>query len=325
LVKFIAEVSANHHGSIDKAKAIIHAAANAGADMVKFQTWTPDTMAIPGYVMKTGPWKGQELNELYRQAHTPWEWMEELFGYARSWGITPFASPFDAASVDFLETIDCPAYKVASFELVDTPLIRYLADKNKPIYLSTGMATMTEIKSAVRAAGKAPVTLLLCTSAYPAKPKSMHLRRLAVLQALFPDCKIGLSDHSMGHTAAVLSTPYVSVIEKHLTLSRDDPGPDSSFSMEPEEFEEMVIQCRTAEDMLGESTFRPKSGEHLAVRRSVYFADNLEKGTIINDGHIKTARPNMGISPVYYDSIIGKILNQDVEINQPTGWDCFEE
>lgn len=322
--KFIAEISANHQGDIKRAYDLIDAAQQAGADYVKFQTWKPGTMAIPGYKTE---WQGKQtdLQTLYEQAHTPWEWHKPLFDYARKLGIEPISSPFDKDSVDFLESLDCEMYKIASFELIDIPLIRYAASMGKPMLMSTGMANRSEIRAAVNAASESPsITLLLCTSSYPAEHKDMNLNRFFALNDIAPGCSLGLSDHSLGFDVAVMATPMVEYIEKHLVLDRNDGSLDAHFSMEPNEFEDMIIACRYAEEIMGDPFVGEIQDEKRKLRRSVYFARNLKAGTEITEDHIKTARPALGLSPVYFETIIGKVLTEAVSNNQPVEWKCFE-
>jgi len=313
----VAELSANHNGDINRALRIIDAAANAGADAIKFQTFNPDKMAIPNYKIQSGPWMGSDLVELYRKAYTPMEWHGQLFDYARSRDLIPFSSPFDAESVDFLETFDCPIYKIASFELIDIPLIAKVAQTGKPMIMSTGMAELYEIRAAVntaRANGCKDITLLHCVSSYPAPVESINLRTMNSLRRF--DCKVGLSDHTKGTAVSVAAVALgADVIEKHLTLNRVDGGLDSGFSMEPDEFESLVNDCNGAHKALGGIVYG--SGNSKDLRRSLYYAEGIKKGTVLEKHHIKTARPALGISPLRISQVIGQKLREDVAENDP--------
>ena len=270
--RIVAELSANHLGSLGRACTLILAASQAGADAVKIQTFTPEQMADPDKVLEAGPWAGCNLVDLYRQAHYPREWHAVLFGYAREIGIEIFASVFHPDDVDFLETLDCPRYKIASFELTDLPLIRHAAATGKPIIISTGMGDFADIEDAVLAAQAASdITLLKCTSAYPAEPKDANLAAGAKLDGLWPRVRWGRSDHTAGIGVAIAAaTMGASMIEKHLTISRADGGPDACFSMEPAEFAQMVTECRRAAEAVGEVRYGPSDGEraHLSLRRA---------------------------------------------------------
>lgn len=265
---FVAELSANHLGDLGRALAIVEAAAKAGADAVKFQTFTPEQMADPGVLIKSGPWVGCEALELYREAHTPREWHPELFACARACNLLAFSSVFHPDDVDFLEAFDCPFYKIASFELTDYELIAYAANTGRSIVMSTGMAKRGEIERAVAAAGS-DVILLKCTSAYPAEPCDANLATMVAMRDAF-GVKVGLSDHTLGIGVAVASSALgAELIEKHLTLSRADGGPDAAFSMEPHEFAQMVVEGRRAAAAVGEVRYGPSAAEadHLALRR----------------------------------------------------------
>lgn len=291
----VAEMSANHLGSLKRAMLIVEAAAKAGADAIKLQTWLPGTMCVSDYVVPHGPWAGRKLRELYEQAHTPWAWHESIFRHARSLGLEPFSAAFDCESVDFLETLDVKRHKVASFELTDIPLIRHMASKRKPIILSAGMANEWEQDLAFRAAlfdpsshGLNDVMMLACTSAYPADPAEAGL---SIWQTRG---RWGFSDHSRGIgvacAAAALGACY---IEKHLTLARADGGPDAAFSMEPDEFSQMVTECRRA---AATRLNRPKKGEAPELRRSLWVTRPIERGEQIVLGlNVRTARPALGL------------------------------
>ena len=314
-----AELSCNHLGSFERAAQIIDAAARAGADAIKFQVWQQDTMCIdPSYTLNHGPWAGRTLVGLYREAYTPWEWLPQLFDYARDLGLTPFASPFDKASVDFLETLRCPIYKIASFELVDVGLIEYAASKGKSVFMATGMANDKDIERAVWAARAArDITLLKCTSAYPADPETANLPAMlanAKRYNVFP----GLSDHSSGIGVAVAAAALgAKVIEKHLTLSRHDGGPDAGFSMEPTEFKQMVIECRRAAAAVQPRYNGPTMGESPALRRSLWFKRDVAAGQIITADDVCTARPALGLPPHQIGEVLGKRASISVCANSP--------
>lgn len=265
----VAELSANHLGSLNRAMALVEAAAKAGADAIKLQTFTPSQMADAGTILESGPWAGHDLLDLYRQAHTPREWHKPLFDRAIELGLIPFSSVFHPDDVDFLETLGCPMYKISSFELLDLILIRYASLMGKPLIISTGMGTEEEIELAVWAAGTRNVTLLKCTSSYPAPMEECNLLTIPAMYEIF-GCDIGLSDHTLGSTVAVVATALGAVmIEKHLTLSRSDGGLDAGFSAEPEEFAAMVVACKQAAISLGEARFGPTDAEasSLPLRR----------------------------------------------------------
>lgn len=272
-VRIVAEIGANHNGSLERALALVWAAADAGADAVKFQTFSPEQMVAPGVVIEKGPWKGRNAIDLYRETHTPREWHKLLFESAHSAGLEAFSSVFHPDDVDFLETLGCPMYKIASFELTDLNLIRHAASTGKPIVLSTGMATSEEIYNGADAAylaGARDTTLLKCTSAYPADASEANLATMSEMALEF-GCKIGLSDHTQGIGVAVAAVALgATMIEKHLTLKRSDGGPDSAFSMEPDEFAQLVTECRRAEQAIGSVRYGPTEAEQssLALRRS---------------------------------------------------------
>jgi sialic acid synthase SpsE len=265
----VAEISCNHLGSLDRALELVEAAARAGADGVKFQTFDPEQMAPPDYVLEDGPWAGRNLRDLYREAVTPREWHAALFDLTRARGIVPFSSPFHPDDVAFLETLDCPIYKIASFEILNLPLIGCTARTGKPLIISTGMATGPEIETAVRTAmlnGNHDVTLLACTSAYPTPAAGVNLRRLWAIER-FTSQPVGLSDHTLGSTAAIAATALgATVIEKHLTLRRSDGGPDAGFSAEPEEFADMVMACRQVVEMMGNGELGPHPSEASSLK-----------------------------------------------------------
>ena len=317
----IAEMSANHRGSLKLAAETIRAAKEVGADAIKIQTYTPDTMTIKSdksdFYISEGLWKGRTLYELYKEAYTPFQWHEELFEVAHQAGITIFSSPFDETAVDLLEKLDAPAYKIASFELVDIPLIQYVAKQGKPMFLSTGMANLTEIETAIQAANNAGCTdiiLFHCISGYPTPIDKANLRSIEVLKQRF-DIQIGLSDHTLGLTAGVVATTLgASVIEKHFTMSRSNGGVDSQFSLEPDEMEMFIKSCREAFQSLGNYRFERSDIEekNKAFRRSLYFVKDLKKGQTIDHEHVSRIRPGYGLEPINLESVIGSKVVSDV-------------
>jgi len=320
----VAELSANHLGGIERALRLIDAAKEAGADAVKFQTYRAAEMVGPtGYVIPDGPWAGRDLLSLYKEAETPRAWHQALFEYARSVGIEAFSTPFSRDDVDFLEEFDCPRYKIASFELVDLPLIRYAASKGKPLIMSTGMAEQLEISAAVVAAqvgGCNDITLLKCTSAYPAPASDANLATLISLRCAPGVVAVGLSDHTRGIAVAVSATVLgASMIEKHLTLRRSDGGPDAAFSLEPDEFASMVKACRESADAIGEVKYGPAPTEmpQVGLRRSLYFSEDLEAGRMIRATSVRTARPALGLPPAMIDSVVGSVLKRSVRAGDP--------
>lgn len=328
----IAELSANHNGSLDRALQTIDAAKRCGADAVKLQTYTADTITIdcdrPDFLIKGGLWDGYKLHDLYRWAETPYEWHNAMFAHARSIGITVFSTPFDETAVDLLESLDTPAYKIASFEMVDLPLIRYVASKGRPMIMSTGMATEGEIQEAVdaaRGAGCRDLVLLHCISSYPAPMDQANLRRIPDIAARF-GVQAGLSDHTMGTTASVAAVALgACVIEKHFTLSRADKGPDSEFSLEPDEFERLCRDAKDAWSALGTGGFVSQQAEkaNLQFRRSVYFVKDLPAGHVVGPDDIRRIRPGMGLPPKHFDELLGRTLKQAVQRGQATAWELF--
>ena len=310
----VAELSANHNGCIKRAKETILGAKNAGVDAVKIQTYTPDTMTIdvdkPDFYITDGLWKHRSLYNLYEEAFTPFEWHEDLFGYAREVGITLFSSPFDETAVDLLETLDTPAYKVASFEIVDLPLIRYIASKNKPILMSTGMASIEEVSDAIecaKAAGNNKIVLFHCISAYPTPIDDANLCSIPILREKF-NVQVGLSDHTIGNTASVLATSLgASIIEKHFTLSRAEGGVDSSFSLEPKEMQSLVKQTKEAFSAMGSGEYVRSSVEksNKVFRRSLYFVADVGEGEIITAESVRRIRPGFGLESKFYNKVIG--------------------
>lgn len=322
----IAEISANHNGNIETALEIMRVAKKAGADAVKIQTYRPDTITLksdrPDFKITEGLWKGHTLYDLYEWAHTPWEWHARLFEYARSLGITLFSSPFDTTAVDLLEELGAPAYKIASFEAIDLPLIEYVASKGKPMIISTGMANDEEIQEAVdaaRGAGCRELAILHCVSGYPAPAEDYNLRTIPDMAARF-GCVTGLSDHTLDNTTAVTSVALgASIIEKHVTLDRQGGGPDDSFSLEPEDLTALCRDTKTAWAALGKVDYGQKSSElgNIKFRRSLYFVKALKAGDIITEDSIRSVRPGFGVAPKYKNTIVGKTIQRDVEVNTP--------
>lgn len=330
----IAELSANHNGNLDRALAIMTAAKAAGASAVKLQTYRPDTITLksdrPEFQIHGGLWDGHSLYDLYEWAHTPWEWHQALFAKGRELGLTVFSSPFDFSAVDLLESLDCPAYKIASFELVDLPLIRYAAQTGKPLIMSTGMANEAEITAAVEMAlkhGNGQLALLHCVSGYPAPAAEYNLRAIPMLRQRF-GIEVGLSDHTLGSTTAIAATALgATLIEKHFTLARADGGPDCAFSMEPAELTELVASVNTAHAALGVADYQLTASEqgNRAFRRSLYLVKEMVAGEVLTAEHIKSVRPALGLPPADYDRLIGKRVNRDLCANQPLNWDWIAQ
>ncbi len=317
----IAEMSANHNGNLDAALRIIEAAMKSGADAVKIQTYRPDTITLNSdneeFKIKGGLWGGRTLYELYEEAHTPWEWHKPLFDYARSLGITIFSSPFDTTAIDLLEELGAPAYKIASFEVVDLLLIRYAAATGKPMIISTGMADAEEIAEAIEAArdgGCQELAILHCVSGYPAPPEDYNLRTIPDMIARF-GVVTGLSDHTLDNTTAVASVALgASIIEKHFTLNRNGGGPDDSFSLEPGEMAALCTGAKTAWKALGQIDYGRKSSEqgNVQFRRSLYFVKDLKAGEVITSDSVRSVRPGFGLAPKYLDVILGKTVTQAI-------------
>ena len=330
----IAEMSGNHNQSLERAMKIVEAAAETGVDAIKLQTYTPDTMTIDKdtdeffIADKDSLWQGESLYNLYKKAHTPWEWQEKIFRHAEELGLICFSTPFDDTSVDFLEGIGCPIYKIASFENIDLPLIRKVAKTGKPVIASTGMASVAELDDMVRTAkenGCEDLTLLKCTSSYPATPEGTNLRTIPHMKELF-NCKVGLSDHTLGIGAAVASIALgATVIEKHFTLSRADGGVDSAFSLEPEEMKLLVRECNTAYQALGEVRYNTQAQEEksLQFRRSLYIVEDMKKGDVLTENNLRSIRPGRGLAPKNYDILLGKRVNKDIKKGTAVSWDIF--
>ncbi len=329
-VYVIAEVSANHHQDFDQAVKIVRAAKEAGADAVKLQTYTPDTMTIactrPEFRIKGTIWDGRNLHDLYGEAYTPWDWQPRLKQIANDLGLDLFSSPFDATAVDFLEEMNVPAHKLASFELVDIPLIQKMARTGKPLIMSTGMATVEEIEEAVqtaRQAGATQIALLKCTSAYPSTPEEMNLRTIPELSRRF-DLPVGLSDHTLGTAVPVAAVALgACIIEKHLTLSRSEPGPDSAFSLEPHEFKAMVDAVRVAEKAVGEINFGvgAKEAASRVFRRSLFVVRDVKRGDVFTAENVRSIRPGHGLHTRHLLEVLGRHAARDIERGTPLSWD----
>ncbi|MGY3878809.1 pseudaminic acid synthase [Aeromonas enteropelogenes] len=330
----IAELSANHNGNLERALAIMTAAKEAGASAVKLQTYRPDTITLkserPEFQIHGGLWDGHSLYDLYEWAHTPWEWHQALFAKGRELGLTVFSSPFDFSAVDLLESLDCPAYKIASFELVDLPLIRYAAQTGKPLIMSTGMANEAEIAAAVEMAlkhGNCQLALLHCVSGYPAPAAEYNLRAIPMLRQRF-GVEVGLSDHTLGSATAIAATALgATLIEKHFTLARADGGPDCAFSMEPTELAELVASVNTAQAALGVADYQltPSEQGNRAFRRSLYLVKEIAAGERLTEAHIKSVRPALGLPPADYDRLLGKRVIRDMSANQPLDWEWIAQ
>ena len=329
----IAELSANHNGSLETALKIIEQAKLCGADAIKLQTYKADTITLDSrneeFMIRGGLWDGQSLFELYEKAHMPWEWHKPLFEYARKLDITMFSSPFDRTAVDLLEDLNAPAYKIASFEAIDLPLIKYVAATGKPMIISTGMADQTEIAEAIQAAydgGCKELVVLHCVSGYPAPAEDYNLLTLQDMAKRF-DVPVGLSDHTLDNTTAIASVVLgACVIEKHFTLDRNGGGPDDSFSLEPKELQQLCQGAKTAWQALGKVDYGRKSSEqgNAQFRRSLYFVKDLKAGDIIDESCIRSVRPGFGLAPKFYDEILGRTLIQDVGKNTATHLDLFK-
>lgn len=332
-VYIIAEMSANHNQDFEQAVGIIHAAKAAGADAIKIQTYTPDTITIDCdneyfRIGKGTIWEGQTLYNLYKEAYTPWEWQPKLKKIANSIGLDLFSSPFDYTAVDFLEKMDVPAYKIASPEIIDTPLINYIAKTGKPIIMSTGMATLAEIDEAIRAAreaGATQIALLKCTSAYPATPEEMNLRTISHMAEAFK-LPVGLSDHTLGIAVPVAAVALGGcIVEKHFSLSRSVPGPDSAFSLDPREFKEMVDAIRVTEKAIGLANYAVTEKEKPSrdFRRSLFVVKGIQEGEVFTKENLRSIRPAYGLNPSYIDMIIGKVAIKNIAKGTPLRWDHF--
>lgn len=332
-VFIIAELSANHGGEIKIAVETVRAAKRAGADAIKLQTYTADTITLDSdkedFVIKGTIWEGRRLHDLYKEAFLPWEWHEELYKTAKEEGLICFSSPFDKTAVDFLEELNTPIYKIASFEITDVNLIAYAASKHKPMILSTGIATYEDIELAVKACrevGNNDITLLKCTSSYPAPVEEANLVMMQRLAKDF-DVKIGLSDHTLGTTVPVVATALgAQVIEKHFILDKSIGGPDSSFSLDEKEFAEMVVAVRNAEKALGKESYEltEKQIAGKAFARSLYVAEDIKAGEVITEKNVRSVRPGFGLHPKYFNRIIGKTVKKDLKKGEPLTFDTIE-
>lgn len=330
----IAEMSGNHNQSLERALHLVDLAAEAGVDAVKLQTYTPDTMTLAIHTGEffiesdTNLWKGQSLYSLYEEAYTPWEWHEAIFARCKDHGILGFSSPFDETAVDFLETLDVPAYKIASFENVDIPLIRKVAATGKPIIISTGMASVAELDEVVqtvRSQGNEQLILLKCTSTYPATPTNSNLLTIPHLQQLF-GTEVGLSDHTMGVGTSIAAIALgATVIEKHFTTSREDGGVDAAFSMEPHELKLLVEESERAWHSLGKIQYGPTTAEvaSLEHRRSLYIGEDLQVGDVLTKDNVRIIRPGHGLAPKYLDLVLGKTIKAGVVKGTPLSWELL--
>jgi N-acetylneuraminate synthase len=330
----IAEMSGNHNQSLERALEIVEAAAKSGVHALKLQTYTADTMTLnieSGEFFIDDPkslWKGNSLHKLYQQAYTPWEWHEPIFQHCQKLGLIAFSTPFDETAVEFLESLNVPCYKIASFENTDLPLIRKVAQTGKPMIISTGMATIAELDETVRtarAAGCQDLVLLKCTSTYPASPKESNIITIPHLRELF-DVEVGLSDHTMGIGVAVASVAMgATVIEKHFTLSREDGGVDATFSMEPGEIGQLVIETEKAWQSLGKVSYGMTSGEEKSriYRRSLYITKEMQAGEKLTPDNLRAIRPGLGLAPKYYDILLGKAVKSDIKAGTAVTWDLL--
>lgn len=322
----IAELSGNHNGDISRARALIEAAAENGADCVKLQTYTADTMTIksdrPEFRITGGLWDGYTLHDLYQWAHTPYEWHGELFAHAARCGIPCMSAPFDETAVDLLEGLGCPIYKVASFELLDLPLVRYIAETGKPMIMSTGMASLEDVAKSVETVhryGSGELVLLHCISGYPTPVEEANLRRMDALKAAF-GCLVGLSDHTLGNIAAITAAAMgAAVIEKHFTLARADGGPDAEFSMEPAELKALTRDVALAHAALGSAQLaeRPFEAESLRHRRSIYVVAEMKAGDLFTTGNLRRIRPGNGLAPEHFEALMGTPCTRDIAAGTP--------
>ena len=330
----IAEMSGNHNQSLEHALEIVESAAKAGVHALKIQTYTPQTMTLDieaGEFLVSDPkslWQGKTLFKLYQEAQTPWEWHKPIFDRCRELGVIGFSTPFDSTAVDFLESLDVPCYKIASFENTDIPLIRKVASIGKPVLISTGMATVAELDETVRTlreAGCKDIILLKCTSTYPASPENTNLLTIPHIRDLF-DCEVGLSDHTLGIGASVASVALgASVIERHFTLRRADGGVDSTFSLEPEEMHSLVLEAKRAWQALGNISYGPVDveKESLIFRRSLYIVKDMKLGDLFSPENLRAIRPGLGLPPKYIDIFMGKRISLDAQRGRPVTWDLL--
>lgn len=328
----VAEMSGNHNRSLDRALKIVDAAAEAKVDAIKLQTYTPETMTLDinkeEFIVSNSdsPWNGESMSELYKKAYTPWEWHKELFEHCKKHGLICFSTPFDSSAVEYLEELGVPAYKIASPENIDLPLIRCVAKTGKPVLISTGMATVAELDLAVRTAkenGAHEIALLKCTSSYPANPENANISTIPHMRSLF-NLQIGISDHTMGIGVSVASVAYgATIIEKHFTLDRSEGGVDATFSMEPEEMRLLVEESKKAWLAKGQIQYGPSGSENSSLkgRRSLYIVNDMKQGDILTPENLHSIRPGLGLSPAYYDILIGKKINCAVSKGTPMCWD----
>ncbi len=327
----IAEMSGNHNQSLDRALEIVEATARTGAQCLKIQTYTPDTMTLDinereFHISGDSLWKGRSLYDLYKEAYTPWEWHEAIFQRAKSLGMEPFSSPFDDTAVDFLESLDVACYKIASPEIIDLPLIKKAASTGKPLIISTGMASLEEISEAVeaaRASGCTQLILLKCTTSYPSVPTDSNILTIPSMREIF-NCEVGLSDHTMGVGVCVASVALgCTVIEKHFTLDRSEGGVDSAFSLEPEEMKQLVIESERAWQGLGHVSYGPIPAEikSLRFRRSLYIVKDIKAGDILTKENLRAIRPGLGLKPKYFDLVLGKKIKHDINTGTPLQWE----
>lgn len=329
----IAEMSANHAGDLNKALEIVHAARDAGADCIKTQAYTPDTITIDcdnkHFKIEEGTWKGETLYSLYQKAYTPWEWIEKIKNEADKIGIDFLCTPFDKTSVDFLEKLNVKFYKIASFELIDIPLISYVASKGKPIIVSTGMGNLGDIEDAIKTIENhknKDICILKCSSSYPARYEDMNIKTIQNLKDTF-GYPVGLSDHSMGAISAIVAVANgANVIEKHFCLSRKFENPDSSFSMEPEEFKEMVLNIRNAEKAIGKVSYNVSDTEKKSVnfKKSIFVVKDIIKGEELTEENIKVIRPGYGLKPKHYFEVLNKKATKDIKRGTPFNWNMCE-
>ena len=331
----IAEMSGNHNQSLERALQIIEAVATTGAQMLKLQTYTPDTITLDvndgDFIIsdEKSLWKGQSLYDLYKVAYTPWEWHRPIMRRANELGILCFSTPFDESAVDFLETLNVPAYKIASFENADLPLIRKVASTGKPMIISTGMATLAELDETVRTAREAgceQFVLLKCTSTYPASPENSNVMTIPHMRELF-DCEVGLSDHTMGLGSSVAAVSHgATAIEKHFTLRRADGGVDSAFSLEPDEMKQLVIETERAWQALGTVKYGPTEAEKpsMKFRRSLYIAQDIKAGDILTPDNLRIVRPGMGLPPKYYEILLGRKVSQNLKTGTALRWELMD-
>lgn len=332
----VAEISGNHNGSLERALEIVRAVAETGAQAVKIQTYTADTITLnvdgPAFRVSDGHelWGSRTLYDLYTEAHTPYEWHEPIFTLARELGLIAFSTPFDESAVDFLEELGAPLYKVASLEIVDLPLIRRIAQTRKPVLMSVGTATIAEVAAAVevaRAAGCEDLTLLACTSSYPARPQDAHLRRMSAMRDMF-GVKAGLSDHTLGIGVSVAAAALgARVIEKHVTLRRSDGGVDAAFSLEPEELASLVSESRAAVAALGSASAWSTAAEteSLRLRPSLYVAADVRAGDLVTERNVRSVRPAGGLAPAHFDTVLGRRFRADAAMGTPLAWDLLSE